>query len=176
MPPDDPPPPDPAAELLLAFTRLSRDHRGGGAMPGRLEALARDGSLGPRHFRALAVIALGGTLTVSELARREGCALSTASLVVTQLAEAGLVERSEDPDDRRRTVVCIAPEHRRATEQVVRARLAPLRRALRRLGPEGSAALMTGLSVVADEIAGVHEAIDMAGAARRPAVRGVSRA
>lgn len=141
---------DQAAELLLAFTRLARDRRGSD-LPAHLEELARSGALAPRHFRALALITLEGPVTVSELAAREGCALSTASLVVTQMAEAGLVDRHEDPGDRRRTVVSIPPEHRAESEQMLEAKLAPLRRALRRLGPEGAEALLRGLAVVAEE-------------------------
>jgi DNA-binding MarR family transcriptional regulator len=143
---------DGAARLLLAFAGLARDRRGA-ALPARLEELVRTGAVAPRHFRAFTLIALGGPLTVSELAAREGCALSTASLLVTQLAEAGLVERREDLDDRRCTVVSVAPAHRRESEQVLEAKLRPLRRALERMGPARAQALLEGLEVVAEELA-----------------------
>jgi DNA-binding MarR family transcriptional regulator len=146
---------DQAEQLLLAFARLARDRRdrSGAELPARLEELVRSGAVAPRHFRAFTLIALSGSLTVSELAAREGCALSTASLLVTQLAEAGLVERREDEVDRRCTVVSVAPAHRRESEQVLAAKLRPLRRALERLGPAKAKALLEGLAVVADEIA-----------------------
>jgi DNA-binding MarR family transcriptional regulator len=143
---------DPAARLLLAFTRLSRDRKSG-ALPNRLEELVREGVLAPRHFRAFAVIAIGGPMTVSELAAREGCALSTASLLVTQLAEAGLVERREDDTDRRRTVVSVAPAHRRASEQILETKLAPMRRAIERLGPAKTKVLFDAIAILADEMA-----------------------
>lgn len=149
------PPADPrreqAARLLLAFARMPRDQRGGD-LPRRLQALVRSGVLAPRHFRAFAVIALGGTMTVSELASREGCALSTASLLVTQLAEAGLVERREDDADRRCTIVSVAPAHRRESEAILEAKLEPLRRVADRLGPQKTRALLDGLEVVAQEL------------------------
>jgi DNA-binding MarR family transcriptional regulator len=91
-------------------------------------------------------------MTVSELAAREGCALSTASLLVTQLAEAGLVERREDDTDRRCTLVSVAPAHRRESEQILEAMLAPMRRAIERLGPTKTRALIEGLALVADEL------------------------
>jgi DNA-binding MarR family transcriptional regulator len=103
---------------------------------------------------AFAVVALDGPLTVTELASREGLALSTASLLVTQLGEAGLVERHEDTTDRRRTVVSVAPRHRRESEAVLESKLAPLRRALVRMGPERAAAMLEGLSVLVEEVTG----------------------
>jgi DNA-binding MarR family transcriptional regulator len=150
---------DPAARLLLAFTRLARDRKSG-ALPNRFEELAREGVLAPRHFRAFAVIAIGGPIRVSELAAREGCALSTASLLVTQLAEAGLVERREDDADRRCTVVSVAPAYRRASEQILKAKLAPLRRGIDRLGPAKTKALLDGLAVLAEEMAAENAPAD----------------
>jgi DNA-binding MarR family transcriptional regulator len=142
-----------ASQVLLAFARLLRGpHRRGSAMPSHVEALLKSGYLAPRHVGAFAVIALGGPMTVSELARQEGFALSTASLLVTQLAEAGLVERHEDVTDRRRTVVSVAPEHRLESQQVLDSKLAPLRRALLRMGPRRSRALLEGLDILVEEV------------------------
>ncbi|HEY1733674.1 MAG TPA: hypothetical protein VGG23_04435, partial [Acidimicrobiales bacterium] len=62
-----------ASQVLLAFARLLRGpHRRGSAMPSHVEALLKSGYLAPRHVGAFAVIALGGPMTVSELARQEG--------------------------------------------------------------------------------------------------------
>lgn len=159
---------DPAARLLLALTRLSRDRKSG-SLPTRFDELVREGLLAPRHFRAFAVIALGGPMTVSELAAREGCALSTASLLVTQLAEAGLVERREDDADRRCTVVSVAPAHRRASEQMLGDKLAPIRRAIDRLGPAKTKALLDALAVLAEEMAAesAHAPAAMSGVGER---------
>ncbi|MHB8219039.1 MAG: MarR family winged helix-turn-helix transcriptional regulator [Acidimicrobiales bacterium] len=141
-----------ASDLLLAFARLVRGSRHDGGIPEHIGALLHSGELAPRHVGVFAVIALDGPMSVSALARREGVALSTASLLVTQLAEAGLVERHEDPEDRRRTVVSVAPEHRRESEEVLESKLAPLRRGLARMGPEAAAALLEGLGILAEEI------------------------
>jgi DNA-binding MarR family transcriptional regulator len=138
--------------VLLAFGRLSRGARQDDRMPQHVEALLKSGFLAPRHLGAFALVALDGPMTVSELAEREGFALSTASLLVTQLAEAGLVERHEDAQDRRRTVVSVAPEHRRESEAVLESKLAPLRRALERMGAERAEALLEGLRILAEEV------------------------
>ena len=139
-----------AAELLLSFMRLARGPRDH-SLPSPLRDLIDSGALAPRHVSVFAVIALEGPLTVSELAGRVGLALSTTSLLVTQLADAGLVVRTEDQRDRRRTVVSIEPAHRRESLHVLESRLTPLRRALDRMGPDRAAALLEGMVMVAEE-------------------------
>jgi DNA-binding MarR family transcriptional regulator len=148
----DDPTEDQAAELLLAFTRLARERRDSPTSR-RFAALVKEGVLAPRHFHAFALVTLDGPLTVSELAERDGCALSTASLLVTQLADAGLVVRAEDPADRRRTVVSVAPAYRRESREALEAKLAPMRRALRRMGPRTARAMLEGLAVLTEETA-----------------------
>ena len=144
-----------ATRLLLAFTRLARGRRregSGYALPARVQELVEKGVLAHRHLGALAIVAIEGPLSVSDLARREGLALTTASLLVSQLADAGLVERREDTADRRRTVVSIAPEHRRESAVILEGHLAPLRRAVDRMGPERAAALLEALEIVGEEL------------------------
>jgi len=142
-----------AFEFLLAFTRLARSARHNEEVPARLRALLDDGVLAPRHLTAFAIVAMHGPLSVSQLAQREGCATTTSSLVTTQLADAGLIERREDTVDRRRTVITVAPAYRKDSRQVLNARLAPLRRAMERMGPERARIVMEGLAVLAEEIA-----------------------
>lgn len=144
---------DQAGRLLLAFARLSRGNRQVTDLPKRLATLVGSGQLAPRHLSAFTVIALEGPMTVSELAAHEGLAVSTASLLATQLADAGLVERREDERDRRRTVVSVAPAHRKESEELLESKLAPMRRALSRLGGARTQALFEGLAVVAEEMA-----------------------
>jgi DNA-binding MarR family transcriptional regulator len=139
--------------VLLAFSRLARSPRDASGLPSRIEALMNDGSLAPRHVSLFAVISLLGPLSVSELAARGGFALSTTSLLVTQLAEAGLVERSESEADRRRTLVSTAPAYLEDGGAVVETKLAPLRRALARMGVQRAAALLEALDIMAEEAA-----------------------
>jgi DNA-binding MarR family transcriptional regulator len=142
-----------AFEFLLAFTRLARSAKQNEEVPVRLRNLLNDGLLAPRHLTAFAIVAMHGPLSVSQLAQREGCATTTASLVTTQLADAGLIERREDALDRRRTVITVAPAFRKDSQHVLEARLAPLRRAMERMGPERARIVMEGLGILAEEIA-----------------------
>jgi DNA-binding MarR family transcriptional regulator len=142
-----------AEELLLAVTRLARVPRHD-RPPRELRELLHSGAVAPRHLAAFAVVALFGPLTVSELAAREGIAVSTASLLVTELARAGLVERREDEEDHRRTLVSVAPAHRRQSQKYIESKLAPMRRGLARLGPKRAQALLDAMAALAEEFAG----------------------
>lgn len=106
----------------------------------------------PRHISTLLQIAQTAPLGMSELAERMNVSLATVSQVVTDLEEWGLVERTTDPADRRRTLVNVAAEHRPTTRLILEQRLRPLDRALRRLEPDERTALIRGLGVLAEEL------------------------
>jgi hypothetical protein len=53
---------------------------------------------------------VAGPLSVTELSQCTGLRLSTSSTMVGQLSGAGLLERVEDDDDRRRTIVHLPRE------------------------------------------------------------------
>lgn len=91
--------PEVAAHLRLAITRAARRLRqeAAAAEPG--------GALSPTLTAALATINLHGPLTPSELAERERIKRPTATRIVRQLEERGLVERARDPRDRRACLV-----------------------------------------------------------------------
>jgi DNA-binding MarR family transcriptional regulator len=144
---------EPAVAVLLGLVAVARGmRRRSGGLAGLRSALARP-ELAGRHLLALLHIALRHELTVGELARALGVARTTASLLVTELAGARVVTRSDDPGDRRRTVVSVAPDHRTDVSKAVEDRLAPLRRAVRRLGPEATASLLHALAVLTEELA-----------------------
>lgn len=106
----------------------------------------------PRHVSTLLQIGQDGPIGMSELAATMHVSLATMSQVVTDLDDWGLVERSSDPADRRRTLVSVAPEHRPAIRAIFEQRLRPLDRALRRLEPDERSALIRGLTVLAEEL------------------------
>lgn len=56
----------------------------------------------------LTSLVLAGPATVSQLAARLEMSMAHASLVVGELARAGLVQRDHDPADRRRIVVSLS--------------------------------------------------------------------
>lgn len=106
----------------------------------------------PRHIAALLQVASADRLGMSELAERLSVSLATASLVVTDLADWGLVERSTDDADRRRTYVTVAPAHQATIRALLDSRLKPLERTLRRLENDERGALVRGLLVLAEEL------------------------
>ena len=120
-------------------------------MPMR-EAMERS-SLGKRHASALLGVAAGEPISVSDLARRLGLLLSSTSTIVGELSRAGLVERAEDEQDRRRTIVRVHEDYRDAMEGWLEIALAPFRNTLERLSPQARARFMEGLRILREEAA-----------------------
>src|SRR6266576_854145 len=112
--------------------------------PEELQRAFEEGSLGERHFPPLIVLSLEGPMSVSELADRVGLTVATTSLLVGELSRAGLVERSEDEDDRRRTIVSLSEEIRKVAEPRIQEHLQPFRRTLERLSPAAREHFMEG--------------------------------
>ena len=108
-------------------------------------------TLGPRHIPVLSYLLLDGPMSVSELAERLGLALPTTSLMTRDLESAGLVDRAEDPADRRRRQIGIRAKHREAVEGWLSQRAEPIRAALERLSPAQRWALSYGMQVLAEE-------------------------
>ncbi|MGA2471117.1 MAG: MarR family winged helix-turn-helix transcriptional regulator [Solirubrobacteraceae bacterium] len=139
------------ASLLTDTLRSLRTLAEASPPPIALRAAKQRGSLSKRHLPALLTVTLTGPLSVSELAARLGHGLSTTSTLVGELSRAGLLERSEDDSDRRRTIVRLDDEHRDAITAWAREALAPLRRTLERLTPEQREAFIDGLRILHDE-------------------------
>jgi DNA-binding MarR family transcriptional regulator len=122
-----------------------------------IEAVRANGTLAPRHLIAIAVISIAGELTVSELAESEGIAVSTASLLVTKLVDAGLVVRREDAQDRRRIWLSVHPSYRAEAEAILEQRLSPLRRVYERFTPSQMATTLQVLGALAEELRYIEE-------------------
>jgi DNA-binding MarR family transcriptional regulator len=97
------------------------------------------------------VVADEGT-SVTTLATRLGVSLATASQVVTDLEASGLVERFDDPTDRRRTLVRVGDTHRALADSLLNTRLRPVQRALDQMRPVDQRALVRGLELIAAEL------------------------
>ena len=121
---------DLAVRLRLVIARTAR----------RLRQEAGE-ELSPSQAAALATIDRHGPLTPSELATRERIQRPTATRVIARLEEAGLVDRTSDPDDRRSCRVGLAPEGRRRLERVLTRKDAYLARRLRNLDADERATL-----------------------------------
>jgi DNA-binding MarR family transcriptional regulator len=122
--------------------------------PAELQRAFDEGSLGERHFPPLIVLSLEGPMSVSELADRVGLTVATTSLLVGELSKAGLVDRREDEQDRRRTIVSLTEEIRKIAEPRIQEHLQPFKRTLERLSPAARAHFMEGVRVLNDEAGG----------------------
>lgn len=94
-----------ADELGMAVTRLAR-----------LLRQQAGSDLTPTMRAAVGTIAREGALTLGELAALEQVAPPTATKVVTKLEDLGLVEREDDPSDRRVVRVALSDAGRRWLE------------------------------------------------------------
>jgi DNA-binding MarR family transcriptional regulator len=97
--------------------------------------------LSPSQAAALATIDRHGPLTPSELADRERIKRPTATRVIAWLEEAGLVDRTRDPQDGRSSLVTLAPAGRVLLDRVRTRKDVYLARRLRELYPEERATL-----------------------------------
>lgn len=96
-------------------------------------------------------LALAGPLTVGEAAAHLARAQSVISEIVTHLEGQGLLEREEDPADRRRTLIWLTPgghEALRRDREVLG--VDQLARALARLPPGRADDLIAGLRALVD--------------------------
>ena len=121
-------------------------------MPATLADVFREYRLTARHGAVLPHLVVETELSVTELAGRMGLSLSTVSELTGDLNRAGLVERREDPANRRRTLVSLAGPHRPAVEEFVALRAAPLLRVLDSLSPRDQAGFVAGLAAWAREV------------------------
>lgn len=137
-------------ELLRLFPLVFRGLRRC-SPPEPLQRAFEAGTLGPRHIPVLFSLALEGPATVSELAGRIALAPTTTSLLVNELSRAHLVDRREDDNDRRRTIVSLPDEVRPLMEVRAQERAEPLRRTLERLQPEARAHFIAGCRILAEE-------------------------
>jgi DNA-binding MarR family transcriptional regulator len=126
-----------AARLRLAITRTARRMR--------QEAGA---DLGPSQVTALASVERRGPLAPSELASLESIRRPTVTRIVARLAEAGLVERTADPEDGRGALVSITAEGSALLKRLRRAKTAYLAQHLGDLDPEDAAALERAVEVL----------------------------
>jgi MarR family transcriptional regulator, organic hydroperoxide resistance regulator len=62
------------------------------------------------QLRTLLVLAEDGPLVIGQIAQRLGIGLSTGGHLVDRLVQADLAERTEDPEDRRRTLAQLTPK------------------------------------------------------------------
>ena len=140
-------------ELARLIGETLADLKHSGPPPPELRPAFEQFSLGPRHIPALMVVALSGPLSVSEVARQLGHTLPTTSTIVGELSRAGLVDRTEDEADRRRTIVVIDPTHLEVMTEWAYDTFAPARATLARLSPEAREHFIAGWRILHEEAA-----------------------
>ncbi len=118
------------------------------------------------QMKALQVIAHNGPLPIGGLARVLGIGNPAASLLVDALVRQGVVTRTEDPDDRRRTLAALSPQGRELVERLQGSRQL-MRQWLRRLSGQDLAdlarALQSLLSVASSDLPACgHRALPLA--------------
>jgi DNA-binding MarR family transcriptional regulator len=121
-------------------------------MPPALRDVFTTHGLTARHGAVLTQLVPDRPSGVTDLAGRLGVSLSTVSELVANLADAGLVERRDDPANRRRTLVTLAERYRPVFEEYVAVRSTPLLAALRGLSTEEQAGFLAGLTAWAREV------------------------
>jgi DNA-binding MarR family transcriptional regulator len=140
--------------LAKAMTRRSHE------VPAAIKSQWHEHGLAPRHMNLLINLALAGPLSVSELSARLGIGLATTSLLVGELGRVGIVMRTEDETDRRRTIVDLAPAQREAIAAFVGRRAGIIKSALEGFTADERAVFIKGLRaiVTALDAASIEEA------------------
>jgi MarR family transcriptional regulator, organic hydroperoxide resistance regulator len=99
------------------------------------------------QMRTLLVLAEEGPLVIGQIAQRLGVGLSTGGHLVDRLVQAGLAERTEDVEDRRRTLARLTPKGEELLTRLVSG-LHQLPMWLHELDQEDLAAFLQGLKAI----------------------------
>ena len=101
------------------------------------------------QLKALVVLAQSGPTPIGHLADVLSIGRPSASVLVDALVHEGMVERVEDPEDRRRTLAHLTPRARGLMENLRQGQLQRVQRWLERVSDEDLAALAVGLQALA---------------------------
>jgi DNA-binding MarR family transcriptional regulator len=101
------------------------------------------------QLRTLMALAADGPMTVSALAEKLAISKPTASILIDRLVQAGDADRTEDPDDRRRTLVALTPAGVALVARLRQGKSDRYERWLAAMRPEDLAALTKGMRALA---------------------------
>lgn len=96
------------------------------------------------QLRTLLILAEEGPLVIGQIAQRLGIGLSTGGHLVDRLVQAGLAERTEDSEDRRRTLARLTPKGEELQARLLN-RVQHLQTLIQKLDEDDLAALLQGL-------------------------------
>ncbi|HEX6075412.1 MAG TPA: MarR family transcriptional regulator [Micromonosporaceae bacterium] len=125
---------DDRGELVERIIRLQHDLGRAWAHDRSLPVLAS--TLTMQQFKVVMILSLQGSASGQELAQQLGVGLGTVTGIVDRLVARRLVERHEDPDDRRIRRVALTPAGRELADEVVHAGLSRFRCVLELLDTE----------------------------------------
>jgi DNA-binding MarR family transcriptional regulator len=108
----------------------------------------RDVDLTIQQVKTLLLIVREGSVTAGQISRQLRVGFSTVTGLVDRLAEQGLIERGEDPRDRRATRVIPTDAGRALVEELYSYRRDGLSRVLDRVSTEALAQYATGLAAL----------------------------
>jgi DNA-binding MarR family transcriptional regulator len=101
----------------------------------------------PSHFRLLESLAVD-SLTLSELAEREGVSLATMSNTVATLVDRGWVERIQHSSDRRKVQLTLTPAGKEMSRQIYRRLEGSVNQLIRDLPQEDLTNLLQGFQTL----------------------------
>lgn len=99
------------------------------------------------QLRTLFVLAEEGPLVIGHIAQRLGIGLSTGGHLVDRLVQAGLAERTEDAEDRRRTLARLTPKGEDLYARLLNHPL-QMQSLIQKLNDSDMAALLQGLQAL----------------------------
>ena len=114
----------------------------------RLRVEDRASGLSAPRLSALSVVVFGGPITITGLALAEQVRPPTISRLVKELEREGLVERLENPDDRRVQLIQATPKGRKLLEEGRERRVRALAGRLASLSPRKRRLLSDALEVL----------------------------
>jgi len=107
--------------------------------------------------KLLYVLTAGGELSMSEIAKRLGVTVSTASGAVEHLVGSGYLARSDDPANRRQVRVSVTPLGSQTLEQVRELSTRQLRTLFELVGDEDLEIIERALRIMADAVSRTAE-------------------
>jgi DNA-binding MarR family transcriptional regulator len=99
------------------------------------------------QLRTLLILAEEGPLVIGQIAQRLGIGLSTGGHLVDRLVQAGLAERMEDAEDRRRTLAQLTPKGEDLYARLLN-RVQHMQTLIQQLNQDDLAALVQGLRAI----------------------------
>lgn len=102
------------------------------------------------QVRILVTVASRGSASLGTVAEAAGIHISKASRLCDRLVRAGLLDRADDPNDRRQLTLTLTSDGRRIVRTVGSRRQAEIARILARMTPRRRAVLVSALGDFAD--------------------------